>query len=338
MRVLVAEKIHDSGIEVLKQNGLEAISRYDMTVDELKIAVSEVDALIIRGRTKINRDILNHAPRLKVIGMHGIGLDHIDLVAANEQGVTVLNVPEGNVDSTAELTMALMFAVARKIVPAVCHVKNGGWNTNQYIGMQLKGKTLGIIALGKIGTRVASIASALGMHVLAFDPHYNGKASNALLTTWEHLLATADVLTIHAPLTPDTKYLIADEEIARMKNGIIIINAARGGILSEKAAVKGLLSGKIRGIGMDVTETEPPGQECELLQFDNVIVTPHIGARTDEAQVYVSRAITQKVATALIEGPSSSRHPRNHISSTSSARKPTDCSMGASVECVREFV
>ncbi len=304
MRVLITEKIHESGPQLLTLKGFEVICKFGMSVAELTTEIADVDALIVRSRVQVSREIMMLGKELKVIGMHGIGLDHIDLEAARELGITVLNVTDGNLDSTAELAVSLMLSVARKIVPANNDVKNGSWNTNHFIGTQLKGKTLGIIALGKIGARVAKICSAIGMDVVAFDPYCSAEIASDLKVTLinlDDLVAKADVITVHAPLTSQTKYLIADEEIDKMKNGVIIINAARGGILSEAAVYRGLKNGKIGGMGLDVLEEEPVNKNCDLLQFDNVVITPHIGARTNEAQVYVSQAISEKIANFLLE-------------------------------------
>lgn len=302
MKVLIAEKIHEAGPSYLVEKGLEVIEKYEITEAELEKEIASVDAMIVRSRIKITRQLMACGKKLKVIGMHGIGLDHIDLAAAKELGIVVLNVPDGNVDSTAELTVGLMMSVARRIVPACNDVKNHGWNTNQFIGTQLKGKTLGIIALGKVGIRVARICAAIGMDILAFDPYCSKQDAERLgvsLISLGDLIARSDVITIHAPLTAETKNLIADEQITGMKDGVILINAARGGILSEEAACRGLKSGKIAGIGLDVLVDEPPERDLPLLQFDNVVITPHIGARTQEAQVYVSKSICQKVTEFL---------------------------------------
>ena len=304
MRVLITEKIHEAGPALLEARGLEVICKYDLSADELTKEIAGVDAMIVRSRIKVTRQLLASGGRLKVVGMHGIGVDHIDLAAAQELGVAVLNVPDGNIDSAAELAVSLMFAVARKVVAANNDVKSGGWNTNHFIGTQLCGKTLGIIALGKIGSRVATVCRAIGMDILVYDPYCSQEHAASLhasLTSLDELLTKADVITIHTPFTPETRHMIADEQIAKMKDGVILINAARGGVLSEQAAVRGLKCGKIGGIGLDVTEEEPPGKDLELLQFDNVTITPHIGARTHEAQVNVSKLISQKIADFLLK-------------------------------------
>lgn len=304
MKILVTEKIHEAGLQFMADKGFDVIRRFGITPRELVEEIKDVDGLLVRTRIKITRDILAPAAHLKVIGMHGVGLDHIDLEAAHKQGIQVLNVPGGNVNSVAELTLGLLIAVSRKLCLANQDVRQGGWHTNNFIGHQLSGQVIGILGLGKIGSKVAEICAAIGMKVLAYDPYCLAQTAEQLqvkLLPLEELLAVADVISIHLPLTDQTRHLLDDRLIQKMKPGVIIINAARGGILAEDAAYRGLKAGKIGGLGLDVTEQEPPGPEFKLLEFANVVTVPHIGARTQEAQVFVAKEIAKKMCAYLAQ-------------------------------------
>lgn len=303
MKVLVTEEIHEGGLKYLESKGITVLRRFGISYEELLKEVPHVDALSIRSFLPIDRQVFEKGVNLKVIGMNGIGLNHIDMAAAKEKGIPVINCPDGSLDSVAELAVGLMLSVARNIVSSCEHVKEGGWKKTPYMGTQLRGKTLGIIALGKIGLRVAKICQAMGMEVIAFDPYCTesfAKENNVKLVSLEELVSTADVISIHAPLTPETKGLLGKKEIDKMKKGVIIVNAGRGGIICEEAAYEGLKSGKIGGMGLDVLAVEPPQKVTPLLEFSTVVVTPHLGATTREAQELISKIIAEKVAEVLL--------------------------------------
>lgn len=306
MKVLIAEKIHDDAASVLRQRGIESVFRYLPSPEELEEALADADGVIVRTKVALPGDIIRRAPKLKAIGMHGIGLDHIDLAAAKERGIAVFSVPGGNADAVAELTMGLLLSLVRNICPAYNDVRAGRWHADSFLGSQLKDKTLGLIALGRIGFRVARLCRAFGMRVIAHDPMCppeRAAEEGIPLVVPGVLYREADVISVHAPLTPKTRGMINDAAVAVMKNGVIIANLARGGILDESAMVRGLESGKIRGLCLDVLEQEPPGADHPLLRFPQVVVVPHMGARTIESQQYVASVIAGKVADALLGTP-----------------------------------
>ncbi|MGI6096808.1 MAG: hydroxyacid dehydrogenase [Dethiobacteria bacterium] len=299
-KVLIAEKIHRSGLNLLKEK-VDLHELYNPSYEELIRNVYDKEAIIVRGAVGINKEIIDNAPELKVIGVGAIGTNHIDVAYAKEKGIEVYNVPAGSTYAVPELTIGLMITVARKIVPAYHSVLEGEWDKHTYQGRQLKDKALGIIALGKIGSRVAKLAQAFDMNVIAFDPYVKpelAKEVGVKLVDIDTLCERADVISIHAPLTEDTRDLINEERIKKMKPGVIILNMGRGGILNEDAAYRAIKEGRIYGLGLDVMEKEPPGKS-RLFELENVVVTPHIGAATDESQQVIALEIAEKVLKAL---------------------------------------
>lgn len=292
-RVLIADPLAPGGMELLR-------SRVDVCVAETpaqfaaEIPVS--DALIVRSRTQVTAGVLALGPRLRLVGRAGIGVDNIDVRAATDRGVLVVNSPLGNVRSTAEHTIALLFALARRLVAADHAVRTGAWKQG-YEGMQLLGKRLGVIGLGKVGRQVAGMARAIGMEVAAHDPYLPDGAWADLEVqpvTLDELLATADVVTLHVPGGPDTHHLIGAPELRRMRPGACLINCARGGLVDEGALAAALERGHLAGAAADVFHREPP-HGSPLLQAPNVILTPHIAASTREAQARVSTDIAVQV-------------------------------------------
>ncbi|MGI6604931.1 MAG: hydroxyacid dehydrogenase [bacterium] len=284
-RILVTEPIDPAGIAGFEEYA-DVTLGFDADRERLLKLVADHDALVVRTKYQIDREFIDHGPRLKVIAMNGIGLNHIDVDYAKEKGIAVLNVPDASNDSVAELTIGLMLGLARRITPAFASVRNGEWIKGPFVGTELKDKTLGIIALGKIGSRVAHIAQAIGMKVIAFDPFVTPEAAarmNVTLVSLDGLIEQADVISIHAPLTKDTYHLLGAEQLAKMKKGSFIVNAGRGGIVDEDAVYEALTSGHLGGFACDVMETEPPGKN-RLFDLPNVLVTPHIGGSTQEAQ------------------------------------------------------
>lgn len=301
MKILITEKISNSGIALLKRY-CEVTCKFGISRDELLACIAEYDAMIIRADTKIDRILLDKAKKLKAIGMAGIGLNHIDVDYAKEKNVTVFNVPDGSNESVAELTIGLMLNIVRKVDAAVQDTKEKNvWNKHAFMGRQLKGKVLGIIALGKIGTRVAQFCQVLGMKIIAYDPYLDKTRAAELkveLVSLEELLSQADIISVHAPLTKDTYHLLGTKELKKMKKGAYLINLGRGGIIDEESLYLALKEGHLAGAAVDVMEEEPPGKS-KLFELDNFIVTPHIGAGTVEAQDYIALNIAKKVLNHL---------------------------------------
>jgi len=309
IRVLINDPIHPDGVKLLRNAGFELIDTH-YTQDELKREIKNFDILIVRSATKVTKDIIEAGSNLKIIARAGVGLDNIDLDAANARGIKVVNAPEAPSISVAELVMGLIFVLFRNIPQADKSIKEGKWLKKEFLGLEIKGKTLGILGFGRIGREVALRAKAFGMNICVYDvveksleaakeigaePY--GPNKNDLYT----MLSKIDVLTLHVPLVKSTYHLISDEEIARLKDGAFIINTSRGGVLDEEAAYKALISGKLRGLGLDVFEVEPPtsGISAELVKLPNVIATPHIGASTVEAQRRAGVTIAEKIVNIL---------------------------------------
>jgi len=285
MKVLVADSINKKGIAELEKVA-EVVVDTDITADELLETINDFDAIIVRSRTKVTREVIEAAPRLKIIARAGVGVDNIDVDAATEKGVMVINAPESTSITVAEHTMGLMLALARKIHLADKSVKEGKWEKNEFMGIELNNKTLGVIGMGRIGSQVVTRAKSFGMNVIVHDPYISEESADEMgveIAELETLLKKSDIITIHVPLTKETKHLISYREFDMMKNTAFIINCARGGIVDEEALYKSLKEGEIAGAALDVFEEEPP-EDSPLLELDNVVLTPHIGASTVEAQ------------------------------------------------------
>ncbi len=304
MKVLVSDNISSKGIEILRKAGLDVDVKTGLKPDELKSIIGEYHALVVRSATKVTSDVIDAARNLKVIGRAGSGLDNVDMIAASKRGIVVMNTPGGNTITTAEHTIALMFAIARKIPQANASMSRGEWEKKRFMGVELFNKTLGIIGLGKIGTEVAKRAQGLGMQVIAYDPFLSEEMSKKMgvkKMDIQDVLRQADFITIHTPLTAETKNIINSETIKIMKNGVYIINCARGGIINEKDVYDALESGKIAGVALDVFEMEPPVNN-PLVGHEKVVCTPHLGASTQEAQENVAIAISEQIVDYLIYG------------------------------------
>jgi len=305
MKIIITEKIHQSGIEFLKEQ-FDVTEMYDPGKERLLEVIKDYDAIIQRASIDLDKEMIDAATNLKVIGMAGVGLNNIDVAYAKSKGIPVFNVPDGSTNAVAELTFSLLLNVARKITPANDFVKGGGWNKHLFPGSELKNKTIGTIGFGRIGKRVGKIADAFDMNVIAYDPYIDPKDvahMNVRLVSFEKLLTEADIISIHCPITEETHHLISEEEFQLMKDGAILLNMGRGGIVSEKAAIEALKSKKLKAYAMDVVENEPytgGTYQSELLNFDNVVITPHIGAGTEEAQEYIAKTVTKKVASYLL--------------------------------------
>ncbi|CAN5689991.1 phosphoglycerate dehydrogenase [soil metagenome] len=300
-RVLVTEKIADGGLDRLRAAGHEVDLRLELDAGPLLDAVVGAHALIIRSATTVTAEVLARGADLVVVGRAGIGLDNVDVAAATERGVMVVNAPQSNVLSAAEHTMALLLAGARNVAQSHAALVAGRWERSQWEGVELAGKTLGIIGLGRIGRLVAQRAMAFGMDLVAYDPFVSAERARQLnveLLTLDELMVTADFVTIHATKTPETVGLIGAELLARAKPGIRIVNVGRGGIVDEEALAEAIVDGRVGGAALDVFATEPT-VESPLFGLDQVVVTPHLGASTREAQDKAGDTIAEQVGLAL---------------------------------------
>lgn len=304
MKVLVSDNISPKGVEILKKAGLTVDVKTGMKPEELKACIGDYNGLIIRSATKVTAEIIEAATNLKVIGRAGSGLDNVDKNAASKKGIVVMNTPGGNTVTTAEHSMAMLFSTARLIPQATASMKAGKWEKKKFMGVELFNKTLGIMGLGNIGGQVAKKALGLEMNVIAYDPFLSEEKAKTMgirKVSMEDLFSEADFITIHTPMTPETKGVINSKSIATMKNGVRIINCARGGIINEQDLYEALKSGKVACAALDVFEKEPP-ENNPLLTLDNVICTPHLGASTEEAQENVALAVAEQIADYLIHG------------------------------------
>ena len=304
-KVLVSDTLSKEGLAVLEAaTGIETDYRPGLSEDELVDAIKEYDGLVIRSGSNVTARVIEAAAKLKVVGRAGIGVDNVDVPAASRRGVIVMNTPTGNAVTTAEHALSLLFAVARKIGQADATMKQGKWEKKKLGGRELSGKTLGVIGLGNIGRIVADRARGLHMNVIAFDPVVTPERAAELgveLVSADELFRRADAITVHAPRTPETTGIVNDAAIDKMKVGVLLINAARGGIYDEDAVLRGLESGKIGGAGFDVFPKEPPGL-TPLIAHPSVVATPHLGASTSEAQVRVAVEIAEQVVAYLTSG------------------------------------
>ncbi len=304
-KVLVSDTLSDDGLAVLQQaEGIECEYKPGLSEDELAEAIKGVDGLVIRSGSKVTAKVLAAADKLKVVGRAGIGVDNVDVKEASRKGVIVMNTPTGNATTTAEHALALLFSIARKIPFAAAAMKEGKWEKKAASGRELSGKTLGVIGLGNIGRIVADRAQGLQMKVVGFDPVMSKERAAELgieLVSLDELFGRADAITVHTPLTPETKGLVNDAAIDKMKKGVLLVNAARGGIFEDDALLRGLESGKVGGVAVDVFVEEPPGL-TELIKHPMVVATPHLGASTKEAQLRVALEIAEQVVAYLSSG------------------------------------
>ena len=305
-RVLVTDGISADGLKPLSADPrFELITRGALDAEKLRGELGGIDALLVRSATKVSRDALADADKLKVIGRAGVGVDTIDVDAATELGVAVLNAPAGNTISAAELTMALLLSLVRRVSGADRSMKNGEWDRKNFSGIELYGKTLGLIGAGRIGAEVARRARAFGMRVLAYDPYLAADRARALeidLATLDEVLRASDVISLHAPLTDSTAGIIGAPQLAMLRKGSFVLNVARGGLLDEQALIAELQSKRLGGAALDVFESEPLPKDHPFRGLDNVVLTPHLGASTAEAQQNVALEISEAVRVALLDG------------------------------------
>ncbi len=304
MNILVSDKLSEEGLKILKAvKEFKVDVKTGLSPEELKEIIKDYDALVVRSGTKVTADVINVAEKLKVVGRAGVGLDNVDVSAATEKGIVVMNAPAGNTISTCEHTMSMLLAVARNIPQANVSLKSGEWKRSKFMGVELYKKTLGIVGLGRIGIAVAKRALSFGMKVLAYDPYLSSELAKSLgieVAELANLLKQADFITVHTPLTESTRHIISDKEFGLMKDGVRVLNCARGGIIDENALVKAMKQGKVAGACLDVFEKEPPPADHEFMKLDNAIATPHLGASTGEAQVNVAIEIAECVRDYLL--------------------------------------
>ena len=302
MRVLVTEPMSERGLDLLRKD-FQVDVRPELSRGDLALDIGPYDALVVRSQTKVTADVIEAGGNLKVIARAGIGLDNVDVEAATRRGVMVVNAPSSNIVSAAEHTVALMLAQARNIPQADAALKSGRWDREPYQGVELAGKTLGVVGLGRVGAMVAQRCSAFGMRVIAFDPYVPRDRAKEmgveLMPTLEALLVQADFVSLHLPRTPDTEGLIGHRELALMKEGSRLVNTARGGIVDEAALAKSIEDGHLAGAAVDVFDDEPT-TDSPLLAYDQVVATPHLGASTVEAQDKAGTAIAEMVRLALM--------------------------------------
>jgi D-3-phosphoglycerate dehydrogenase len=301
MKIIVADKISERGLALLRDTGWEVLTP---AAAEVAVEIANADGLVVRSATKVNAALLEKAPKLRVVGRAGVGVDNVDMDAATRRGILVMNTPGGNAISVAEHTLALMLGLARSVPQASASVHAGKWEKSAFSGMELRGKTLGLVGFGRVGTEVARRALAMGMKVLAYDPYVMPAAARELdveTLTLDELLQRSDVISLHSSLSPTTEKMINAAAIAKMKKGARIINCARGELIDEAALADALRSGHLGGAGLDTFAQEPP-KNSPLIGMPNVIATPHIAGSTREAQEEVGTAIAQQVRDYLADG------------------------------------
>jgi D-3-phosphoglycerate dehydrogenase len=305
IKIFVADDVNEGGLEPLRAAGFVVEKRTGLKGDELVEAASACDGLVVRSETKVTAQLLGAAPRLRVIGRAGVGVDNIDVAAATEAGVVVMNAPDGNTMTTAEHTLALLLALARRVPQGNASLKAGQWERKKFVGTELRGKTLGVVGLGRIGRVVARRALGFEMKVVAFDPFVAPEQlrdTEIELAPLEEVCARADFVTVHTPLTPETRGIIGARELALMKPGVYVINCARGGLVDERALHAAIKEGGVAGAALDVFEQEPPPPDHPLVAMDEVVSTPHLGASTKEAQEGVALTVAEQMRDFFLTG------------------------------------
>jgi D-3-phosphoglycerate dehydrogenase len=304
-KILVADEVSDSGLQPLLDAGFVVEKRTGLNPTELPEALSGCVGLVVRSETKVTAELMDGATTLRVIGRAGVGVDNIDVAAATARGIVVMNAPDGNTVTTAEHTIALLVALARSVPQANSSLKSGKWERKRFIGVELQGKTLGIIGLGRIGRSVATRARGLGMNIVAFDPFVAPEQARDLeieAVPLDEVFARGDFITVHTPLTPETRGIVGPEAFAKMKRGVRIVNCARGGLVDEQALHDAITAGVVAGAALDVFVQEPPPADHPLLALAEVIATPHLGASTTEAQEGVAFTVAEQIRDYLLSG------------------------------------
>lgn len=305
MKILVSDSLSKQGVEILQKAGFSVDVKTKLPKEELLKEIKNYDGLVVRSGTKVTAEVIAAAPNLKVIGRAGSGLDNIDTHAATRRGIVVMNTPGGNTVTTAEHTMAMIFAMTRRIPEATASTKSGKWEKERFMGMELYNKTLGIVGMGQIGGYLCKLAQGVAMNVIAYDPYLAEERARKMgveLVDLPELYRRADIISVHTPLTAETKSLINAAAMAQMKPGVMIVNCARGGIVNEADLVEALKSKKVAAAAFDVFEEEPVKPDHPLLTLDNFICTPHIGASTTEAQENVAIGIAEQIVDYFTKG------------------------------------
>src|SRR2546430_5404428 len=307
MNVLICDPISPKGIDYFRQQpGFKVtVLEKRLSEAELLLIVAETEAMVVRSETKVTRKVIEAAHKLRVVGRAGVGVDNVDVEAATQRGIVVMNTPSGNTISTAELTFSMLMALARKIPQAHSSMKAGEWNRKAFQGTELYNKSLGILGMGRIGSEVAKRALAFGMTVLAYDPYLNlarAKALQVELMELDELYARSDFITVHMPMSDETNGMINASAFAKMKKGVRVLNCARGGIINEKDLYDAIASGKVAGAALDVYEVEPLPKDFPLRTLPQVIMTPHLGASTEEAQENVGIEVAEAITDYLVNG------------------------------------
>ncbi len=306
MKILVADRISPIGVDLFKaQQGFDVVEAYGSSPEQLLEHAKDADAIAVRSDSRITADIIAVAKNLKVVGRAGVGVDNIDIEAATDHGVIVMNTPTGNTIATAELTFTHMLAGTRPIVLAAAGMKAGRWDRKKYTGSELNQKTLGVLGMGRIGAEVAKRAMAFQMDVIAYDPYLTESRAKALgvkQATLDEVIENLDYITVHMPMTAETKHMLNADAFARMKDGVRVFNCARGGIIEEAALIDALNSGKVAAAGLDVYEDEPPAEDSPLRSIEKPVLTPHLGASTQEAQENVGIDVAKQMIEALTGG------------------------------------
>ncbi len=304
--VLATDRVSKEGLAPLHDDKrFDVVTIDDSSSEEFLTTLKHASGLIVRSATTVGQSMIDEASDLKVIGRAGVGIDNIDVAAATARGIAVVNAPGGNTIAAAELTMALLLALARRVSRADLSVREGRWDRAAFKGVELKGRTLGLVGAGRIGAEVAVRCLAFGMDVLVYDPYLPEERARSLdlrLVTLEEVIEQADVISLHVPLNDETRGIISDETFRSMKKRAFVINASRGGVVDEEALVRALEAGEIAGAALDVYETEPLPPDSPLRAAPNLVLTPHLGASTEEAQVGVATEVAKAMAAALIDG------------------------------------
>ncbi|HZO85762.1 MAG TPA: phosphoglycerate dehydrogenase, partial [Verrucomicrobiae bacterium] len=308
MKIVICDPISPKGIAMFQQRPEFKVQVLEKRLPEAELlpVVADADGLVVRSETKITRKVIESAPHLKVVGRAGVGVDNVDVDAATQRGIVVMNTPSGNTISTAELTFSMLLALARKIPQAHASMKAAEWNRKAFQGVELYNKALGVLGMGRIGTEVAKRAMAFGMQVLAYDPYLTLARAKALqvelIENLDDIFARSDFITVHMPMTDETKGMINAVAFAKMKKGVRVLNCARGGIINEADLVEAIKSGKVAGAALDVYEVEPPPKDFGLRELPQVIMTPHLGASTEEAQENVGIEVAEAITDFLLSG------------------------------------
>lgn len=304
-KVLVCDAIDQKGIEVMKKSGLQVDYKPEINPDELIGSVKDYDILVVRSRTKVTKEVIDANAKMKIIARVGVGLDNIDVKYAESKGIQVINAEIAAMTAVAELVIGLMLSLARSIPRADAAIKNGKWLKKELMGIELKGRYLGIVGVGKIGKRIARIARGLNMNIIGYDivpiDQQFAREVGLIVTDLNTLLSSSDFVTLHVPLTEDTKHMINEQRLSLMKKSAYLINTSRGEVIDEQALYNALKDGKIAGAALDVFEVEPP-TDSMLVQLPNVVCTPHIGAQTYEAQELAANVIAERIIQ-ILKGP-----------------------------------